>query len=402
MYIFVGLLYSDNRRKHIINQVKTPMQGAANTYQWGLLKGLRENTQERVHIINSVPMGHFPRSSKVLKEKSCRETEDGICIDNIGYLNLPAIKQRQRTRGLYKRLCRIAKGEKEPITVVLYSLYNPYLKALDRFKRRHPNVQYLVVVPDLPCEYGIESANKLKRWIGRRIGYRSLRLGGKADGYILLTEQMNAVVNPNARPYQIIEGLAKEQEGLSSVSDARKPVILYTGTLDRVFGMDTLMRAFLRLDEGSAELWIAGDGDMRAEIEKLSMQNENVKYFGYCSKEEVFDLQNQARILVNPRSGKGTYTQYSFPSKTLEYLSMGKPVAMNRLPGIPKEYGEHLFFFPEETAEGMAQTFRDIIQLSSEELNQRRSKQLAFITKQKSAVVQARKILQLKEDFFKD
>ena len=44
--------------------------------------------------------------TKVLQEKSYIETENEIEINNLGYINLPLIKQKQRTRRLYKTLKR--------------------------------------------------------------------------------------------------------------------------------------------------------------------------------------------------------------------------------------------------------------------------------------------------------
>lgn len=399
MYVFLGLLYSEDKRKEIINYVKTPMQGAANTYQWGLLNGLKKSTDESIEIINSVPMGTFPTQSKIFKERSCLETQDGITIDNVGYVNLPIIKQRNRYKGTLKRLTKLIKKSTEPITIVLYSLYYPYLKAISKIKKKFPNVQYILIVPDLPCEYGIESSNLLKRKINRRVGYKSLNLASKADSYVLLTEQMNGVVNKQSKPYEIIEGIAAQKYEITENFDFSKKVILYTGSLNRVYGIDKLIDSFFSLNDSCVELWFAGGGDMADEIKKLCKQQEKIKYFGFCSKEEVLSLQEQAFILVNPRSGKGEYSKYSFPSKTMEYLSTGKPVAMNKLQGVPSEYSEYLYFFSDDTKECMAETFRHIFSMSKQELLENREKQLKFIRENKVGEKQAKKLIKLKEGF---
>lgn len=401
MYIFVSLLYSTKRRIEIGKQVKTALESAANTYQWGILRGLKDIAEsEEIKIINSVPMGNFPRKSKIFIEKSSNEFEDCFEIDNIGYLNLPWIKQRQRTKGLISRLKNILRKNDEKITVILYSLYNPYLKALDKIKRKYTNFQYLIIVPDLPCEYGIESQNKLKRKLNRRIGYQSLSLAKKADGYIFLTEDMNDVLNKKGVPYKIIEGVAQEVKTIQGEKSSI-PTILYTGNLNRVFGVGQLIDAYRKLEKGSCELWIAGDGDMKQEILKICKQDANLKFFGYCSKEDIEKLQAQAWILANPRSRNDDYVKYSFPSKTMEYLASGKPVAMNKLPCIPCEYYQHLFFFEEETPQSMAETFKYILELSTEEIEGRSKKQRTFIMEEKSGQAQASKIKELKENFFK-
>ncbi len=394
MIVFVGLLYSEERRIAIKKDVKTGLESAANTYQWSVLRGLKEATDEEIRIVNSVPMGVYPKYSKILFEKSSVEEGD-MPIDNIGYVNLPVIKQSRRKNGLYKRLKKILQRAQEPVTVVLYSIYNPYLKALKRLKKKFPSFKYVTIVTDLPLQYGVESRNPIRRLIDRKLGKASLAMSAYADGYVLLTKQMAEVVPVGEKPVAIVEGIAKLQQGLTDSDQVGLPIILYTGNMGRKFGMELLLDAFKQLPENSARLWFAGGGDCVADVEEASKTNPNIRYLGYCTKEEVFDLQNKATILVNPRSAHEEYTKYSFPSKTMEYLSMGKPVAMNKLPGLPAEYDEHLFLFEEETAESMAKTFSDILAMDKTAIQAHTDRQLAFISQEKSEKKQAEKILAL-------
>lgn len=396
MIVFVGLLYSDERRKAIKKDVKIGLESAANTFQWSVLHGLKEATDERIEVINSVPMGVYPKYSQILFEKSSVEAGE-IPIDNIGYCNLPVIKQSQRKNGLYKRLKKILQTAQEPVTVVLYSIYNPYLKALKRLKKKFPTFKYVVIITDLPLQYGVESRNPVRRALDRKIGKTSLALSAYADGYVLLTKQMSEVVPVGEKPVVIIEGIAKKQNGLREVTQEGAPIILYTGNMGRKFGMELLLNAFAKLPENSARLYFAGGGDCVPIVEEVSKTNPNVRYLGYRSKEEVFELQNEASILVNPRSAYEEYTKYSFPSKTMEYLSMGKPVAMNKLPALPPEYEQHVFLFQEETAESMAQTFADILAMDKEALKAHTDRQLTFLAEEKSEKKQAQKLLALIE-----
>ena len=41
---------------------------------------------------------------------------------------------------------------------------------------------------------------------------------------------------------------------------------------------------------------------------------------------------------MNVRNPKDEFTAYSFPSKTIEYMSSGTPLLTSHLPGIPQEY----------------------------------------------------------------
>ena len=76
----------------------------------------------------------------------------------------------------------------------------------------------------------------------------------------------------------------------------------------------------------------------------------NIRYFGFVSHERALELQAKAALLINPRSPKGVFTRYSFPSKTLEYMRSGKPVVCHRLEGIPEEYDPYLQYIEGEGA----------------------------------------------------
>lgn len=398
MYIFVGLIYPDDERKRILKNSKVGLQSAANNYQWALIKGMYKNRGETLKVLNSIPMGTFPKYNKILFENGsvCKSPEAEIV--SFPYINLPFVKQIMREKSVYKALNDILKSTTEKVSVIVYSLYNPYLKSLAKLKRKYDNLSYTLIVTDLPGNLGLESSNLIRRFLNRLLGKNSLNISTCADAYVLLTEQMKEPLMVGDKPYTIIEGIyGAEGELREEYKKGDKPVILYTGALERALGLDVLIDAFEKLPKGSAKLCLAGYGGYLEEIKERAKNNEDIEYLGYLSKEEIITIQNSAAILVNPRSQDEEFVKYSFPSKTMEYLATGVPVVMNRLPGIPKEYEKHIFYTENSTTEALAKAISNVLNTDDEILLNHGREAADFVIKNKNSESQAQKVIELIE-----
>jgi phosphatidylinositol alpha-1,6-mannosyltransferase len=69
----------------------------------------------------------------------------------------------------------------------------------------------------------------------------------------------------------------------------------------------------------TAELWIAGDGDLRPDLERLAHGKSGVRFFGQISEEQKLDLLARCRCLAMPSRGEGFGLVY------LEAMRMGRP-----------------------------------------------------------------------------
>ncbi len=74
----------------------------------------------------------------------------------------------------------------------------------------------------------------------------------------------------------------------------------------------------------NAELWIAGDGDLRSELEQ-SARDKSVRFFGNVSEEQKLKLLQSARCLVMPSRGEGFGLVY------LEAMRVGRPCLVSAL-----------------------------------------------------------------------
>jgi glycosyltransferase involved in cell wall biosynthesis len=63
-------------------------------------------------------------------------------------------------------------------------------------------------------------------------------------------------------------------------------------------GVHVLLDAFQELEQG--ELWIAGDGPIRSELEKAGRGNQRVRFLGHVEEQALHQLYSEADVLVVP------------------------------------------------------------------------------------------------------
>lgn len=368
--LFLSLLYPPKRVEEIAGASKDGMQNQINSYQWAFVEGIRQNLEagETLDILNALPVGAFPRAYRKLCLPSLRE---GNYVE-LGSLNLPGLKQFSRRRKAAREIRRWAEADPNHRQVLLYSLYLPYMQAVAKVKRQIPDLKAAVIITDLPNELGISSGRRgFLKQLEYAMGDRRVELCKVFDGFVLLTEQMAEVLPIQGKPQMVLEGLILPQPAPKTLTKEAKqaaplrlhgdsPAVLYTGTLNAELGIGELLEAFEGLPD--YELWLCGKGDLEAKVREACGKCKNIHYFGFVSHEDALALQEQADILINPRSQKGRFTRYSFPSKTLEYMRSGRPVLCYPLEGIPADYTPYLVYIRQEGSLGIQQAVRELLE----------------------------------------
>lgn len=244
------------------------------------------------------------------------------------------------------------------------------------------NIPVIGIITDLPGMLGVE--NKATRKTVMRMQ--------NFDGYILLTEQMNEIVNPNHRPYIIMEGLCASQLPELYLGKRRK-VILYSGSLwKNDAGIEYLVQGFINAKLSEYELHLYGTGELVPWIEEISKEYPDVKYMGCVTNSEMVKIQSEVMLLVNPRPSKEEFCKYSFPSKTIEYMASGTPVLMTRLPGVPSEYFDYVYTIADETSEGMSKTLGIVLSKEEKDLKEFGACAREFVKEKKSQKRQSERV----------
>jgi glycosyltransferase involved in cell wall biosynthesis len=229
----------------------------------------------------------------------------------------------------------------------------------------------------------------------RRLVARTYRA---VDRFVLLTRQMDAVVNPERRPSIVMEGLVDADMAAADNVLASKDehlTVLYSGALRSEYGLANLVEGFRAWDAPDARLVVYGGGDYASAVEAAAAADARVEFRGTVPNAEVVAAQQRAWLLVNPRPADQEFTAYSFPSKNMEYLVSGTAVLTTRLPGMPADYDEHVLTIEGSSAADITSALERAAALGRTELHARGERARQFVLDRKNHSEQGRRIMEL-------
>lgn len=260
------------------------------------------------------------------------------------------------------------------------------------------NCKVIAITTDIPQFMyisGIKQHGNIRNILQKIYNNISLKYSNKFDGYVLLTEFMNKLVNCNQKPYLVIEGCVNSSK-VASDDDIIKDIpmrLVYAGGIYEKYGVVKLANAFLKSNVTRVILDIYGTGDDVNIIKQISEKDNRIQYKGVVGFDEIFDIERRATLLINPRPSNEEFTKYSFPSKTTEYMSSGTPALSTKLPGIPAEYKNYIYWFEDESENGMKETIEKILNKNAKELYEFGIHAKQFILINKNKTIQTQKII---------
>ena len=390
--LFLGTLTSNKVRNYLdsFNARHEP----GDIVQQYILKALKNVDNNDIYMINSPRIESYP-DCKVKK----------VPYDVIDYLNIKGVSVGYNNYKLYSHLSRknnfIRECKKwafdnlnDPLSIFVFSLNSTFLQGALSIKRIIKNVNICVIVPDLPS---FMSKYKWPLSFFKKIDVKRIeKLRKQIDLYVLYSSQMIDALKITNKNYIVIEGfIDKDKINIKGKKKFNsKKVCLYAGDLNKIYGIQMLINAFKNITIDT-ELHLYGSPKLICNYEL----NEKVKYMGLLNSKEVFEKMKEADLLINPRPSSLELTRYSFPSKTFEYMSSGTPSLMCKLPGIPEDYFEFLYFFEKENEDGYRDTIEKILEKSDDELSEKGKKAAEFLMNNKTSDIQVAKILErLKEN----
>lgn len=151
--------------------------------------------------------------------------------------------------------------------------------------------------------------------------------------------------------------------------DPESKSLICVGRLSAQKGQLLLVEAFAdAIDQGvDANLVLAGDGDMRGEIERLIFERglqDRVRITGWISGEQVRKEILASRALVLPSFAEG------LPMVIMEAYALGRPVLSTYIAGIPELVvdQENGWLIPSGSKPRITAAIRDIMQTPVEKL----------------------------------
>lgn len=359
------------------------------------IRGLAEQPNVDVVAISTLPIS---ASTSTIKRIDFEEEN----ISNSLKYQYISFRNGKLTRliDMYVNTKRILKdyleNNKNERCYIIADVLSPFM-TLGCFKvAQRYNVPIVGIITDLPeLATGMKErkGSVLKKYILKGIEKLNTSLLNKYDAYITLTESINDVVNTNhSKKHLVIEGSIDANVTYNDTKKSPTQEVVYAGGVYEKYGVKTLVEAFSRLNVAN-ELHIYGDGTFVEELKVLSKKYPQIKYKGMVSLEEIVEIERKATLLVNPRPSNEEFSKYSFPSKTLEYMSSGTPLLSTKLPGIPSDYFDFIYAIEKEDTEGMADTLSKILSNDASVLKEKGLRAFTYVKQNKTNVAQTKKIV---------
>jgi glycosyltransferase involved in cell wall biosynthesis len=161
---------------------------------------------------------------------------------------------------------------------------------------------------------------------------------------------------------------ARTPSNIQETADRDKFVMMYHGTLTRIYGLDIAIEAFAlaHKEMPGAELWILGSGpekDALAQLARTRGIASKVRLVGQVDSAEIPVWLSQCDAGILPIRCD-VFLDFAFPNKLPEFIVMGKAVLVSRLKAIRHHFGEDaLAYFdpdnPSDLAQQMVRIFDD-------------------------------------------
>ncbi len=339
---------------YLVKEFSQYSLGKYHTFQ-DLIKGIGYNDNVKSFIITSPDIPSYPKFPSIYVKSA---KKDGVLM--ISTLNIPVIKQIWTLIALLVASISIIKKNNIDIVFIPYMVFKHVLLA--RMLQILFRKKVCILIPDV-----FFPTKKIHYYINKY----TEKIVLKFDAFVLYTKQMAGCLKIT-KPYIVMEGILDTSMYLDSESVERtvttdRKIILYTGTLAKQYGILRLVESMKYIDDADIELHLYGDGDALPNIKEAALHDKRIVYKGWVDKQTIMSSLRNAMVLVNPRSvDDGEFTEYSCPSKILEYLLSGTPSIICKLPGIPDEYFKH-FFITDGSPKDIARSIMEVSKLSDSE-----------------------------------
>lgn len=381
MHIIYAVTTCSNKVYHrLFSHVEKKPAYHIQKYHRLLIEGLAANAE--VDVVANPPVNRSVMDRPFIPLP--KETEGGARYRYIPAIRNPIVKLACVGVGTFFRTLFLARKD----SVVMVDCLNRTAALAALLAARLRGKRCVCIVTDLPDMLNLSPVSlKLCNFVLRN-----------ATDYVLLTEAMNEYLGNRTKPYVVLEGHSDitMREKHPDLSRKLTPkTCLYAGCISKLYGLGTLIEGFRMADIPDAALHLYGPCDFEEELKQIAAQDPRIHYGGMLMNTEIVDKEMEASLLVNPRPTAEDYVKYSFPSKTMEYMSTGTPVLTTVLPGMPQEYHRYVYLLRDESAEGIALRLRELMALPEEELFQKGLEGRDFVLNTRNNVIQAKKILDM-------
>ncbi|MEH8183947.1 glycosyltransferase [Aeromonas allosaccharophila] len=393
---FCGSYFSQDRYQEIISNSKGGVSNANDLFQKNIINGLSQYYNE-FQCVTLPNIGSYPKSyNKVfLKGSESSITFGGGAVSSLTlpFINIKYIKHFFRFFSLLVFFLRSLKRN-EHVLIYYYDCDFAFVLMARVLKILGYKNKNCLIIPDLPTMTGSENpaASILDVLLKTNLKF--------FDSYAAISKGVIEKLNLDSEKSIVLEGIYNK-ELYSSMISSRKDrdhvdhkTIFYSGAIDERNGVKLLINAFNEIKKNYT-LIIIGDGPLKAWVMQQCKLNSSIKYLGQRSHLEVIRIQKEVDLLINPRMPNQSFTPYSFPSKTMEYLASGIPLLMFKLEGVPNEYFKYVNLCEGVSVDELAKSIESVLELDY--INAIKIAHVAkkFILEKKNPYVQCGKLFKI-------
>lgn len=394
--LYISSVCSEEVLQYIFETAKVKPQLAAQKFHRLLAEGFAQHLDKcKVETLSTIPVIPANHSKRVWRLP--KSVSNGLTYSYIPMLNVRGLKNLGVFLYTFLRVFFWSLVNTKN-KIVICDLLNVAISMASLMACKITGGKIIAIVTDLPGLM-VDATSKGNEVAAPKIPDRLTWF----DGYIMLTEQMNKIINPENKPYMIMEGLVDINMGTTSnklENKYDKKVVLYAGGLFEKYGVKKLIDAFKLLEDSSYELHLYGLGAMVDQMSDYIGSDSRIKYLGVVPNQKVVAEQLKVSLLVNPRPTEEEFTKYSFPSKNVEYMVSATPIITTELPGMPMEYHDFVYLFEDESVEGMHKALRAVLANEPRELHRFGEAAKAFVMTKKNNKIQSGRVLEfIDEDF---
>lgn len=158
-----------------------------------------------------------------------------------------------------------------------------------------------------------------------------------------------------SREMTVLPSFMPDVGAVPRVTHPERAYVLFVGRLEKLKGLQDVIPAFRDAD---FEFLIVGDGEYRAELERIAGGAPNIKFYGRRSADELVGLYAHAAAVILP-----SVCYEVFPLVALEAFRAGTPIVARNLGPFPEIINEtaagFLFDRPAEAAQSARRLVAD-------------------------------------------
>lgn len=372
-FLFLGFLIPDEEMERVFKVDKSPAV-QTHKFNWNLVKSLESCNDFSYTYISTRPVSEYCQYPKQIIFKNRWKTQ--VLNKKIEILEIPFIN-----RSVFKIITRFFSGmyysfkeynkKANKKGVIVYSVHVPFM-LIGYVISKIYKIDFIAIWTD-PPSVNLTGEKLLKSKLRSLELFISKKLMIKATKVIAVTKELAKDFAPES-PYLVVEGIIDQNYTNKEIYLKEKNTkdiikVVYTGSLSKRYGISNIVEAFELLRDENVVLEIYGWGDYEEELKLICIKNNNIRYKGFVSNNDVINIQRSADFLINARSAEDEYVRYSFPSKTLEYMLSGTPLITTILPSMPDEYKDYVLVIEDNNPKTICDKLLKLAKLEIEERN---------------------------------